>query len=74
MLDRKNNLTITHIPQHKNNLSNNNSKNNQPKKNIQENFDWNNESLLMKISLIDNQIEMLSVTIDKIKKEIIEKL
>jgi len=43
-------------------------------KDIQENFDWNNESLLMKISLIDNQIIILSTTIDTIKKEIIEKL
>jgi len=43
-------------------------------KDIQENFDWNNDSLLMKISLIDNQIKILSTTIDKIKKEIIEKL
>lgn len=43
-------------------------------KDIQENFDWNNDSLLMKISLIDNQIKILSATIDKIKKEIIEKL
>ncbi len=47
-------------------------------KNIQENFDWNDDSISMKMSLIDNQIynqiEMLSVTIDKIKKEIIEKL
>jgi len=42
-------------------------------KDIQENFDWNNDSLLMKISIIDNQIKVLSVTIDKIKKEIIEK-
>ena len=48
MLDRKNDLTITHIPQHKNNLSSNNtnnSKSNQPKKNIQENFNnVNNKS------------------------------
>lgn len=49
MLDRKNDLTITHIPQHKNNLSsnntNNNNKSNQPKKNIQENFNnVNNKS------------------------------
>lgn len=45
MLDRKNDLTITHIPQHKDNLSSNNNKSNQPKKNIQENFNnVNNKS------------------------------
>ncbi len=43
-------------------------------KDIQENFGWNDDSLLMKISLIDNQIKILSTTIDTIKKEIIEKL
>ena len=43
-------------------------------KDIQENFDWSNDSLLMKISLIDSQIEIFSTTIDKIKKEITEKL
>ncbi len=43
-------------------------------KDIQENFDWNNDPLLMKISLIDSQIKVFSATIDKIKKEITEKL
>lgn len=43
-------------------------------KNIQENFDWNNDSLLTKISLIDDQIKVLTTMIDKIKKEINEKL
>ena len=43
-------------------------------KDIQETFDWSNESLLMKILLIDNQIKILSDTIDIVKKEIIEKL
>lgn len=43
-------------------------------KHIQDNFDWNNDSLLMKIQLIDSQIEVLTATINKIKKEINEKL
>lgn len=43
-------------------------------KHIENNFDWNNDSLLKKISLIDSQIEVLTNTIDKIKKEIHEKL
>ncbi len=43
-------------------------------KHIENNFDWNNNSLLKKISLIDSQIEVLTNTIDKIKKEIHEKL
>lgn len=43
-------------------------------KNIEERSDWNKDPLLMKISLIDNQIKILTNTIDKIKQEISEKL
>ncbi|MBI2643190.1 MAG: hypothetical protein HYW92_02665 [Nitrosarchaeum sp.] len=43
-------------------------------KNIEERSDWNKDPLLMKISLIDNQIKVLTTTIDKIKQEISEKL
>ena len=43
-------------------------------KNIEESSDWNKDPLLMKISLIDNQIKVLTTTIDKIKQEISEKL
>ena len=43
-------------------------------KNIEENSDWGRDPLLMKISLIDNQIKVLTTTIDNIKKEISEKL
>lgn len=43
-------------------------------KNIEEISDWNKDPLLMKISLIDNQIKILTNTIDKIKQEISEKL
>lgn len=43
-------------------------------KNIEERSDWNKDPLLMKISLIDNQIKILTTTIDKIKQEISEKL
>ena len=43
-------------------------------KNIEESSDWNKDPLLMKISLIDNQIKVLTTTIDSIKKEISEKL
>lgn len=43
-------------------------------KNIEERSDWNIDPLLMKISLIDNQIKILTNTVDKIKQEISEKL
>lgn len=41
-------------------------------KDVQEEFDWKNETILMKISAIDNQIEVLTTAIDRVKKEIIE--
>lgn len=43
-------------------------------KNTEESSDWNKDPLLMKIQLIDNQIKILTITIDNIKKEISEKL
>jgi hypothetical protein len=43
-------------------------------KNTEESSDWNKDPLLMKIQLIDNQIKILTITIDNIKKEITEKL
>ena len=41
-------------------------------KDVQEKFDWKNDTLLMKISAIDNQIKVLTTAIDKVKKEITE--
>jgi len=43
-------------------------------KDIQDNFDWENDSLIKKISTIDNQIELLNTAVDEIKKEINDKI
>jgi len=43
-------------------------------KNIEGSFDWNKDAIMMKISLIDDQVKVLTTTIEKIKKEIAEKL
>lgn len=43
-------------------------------KDVQENFDWKNDTVLMKISAIDRQIDTLTTAIDGIKKEVIETL
>jgi hypothetical protein len=43
-------------------------------KDVQENFDWKNDTVLMKISAIDKQIDILITTIDGIKKEVMEPL
>ncbi len=43
-------------------------------KDVQENFDWKNDTVLMKISAIDRQIDTLITTIDGIKKEVMEPL
>ena len=42
-------------------------------KNIKEDSDWKNDALLIKISAISNQVEELTTSIVKIKKEINEK-
>lgn len=41
-------------------------------KDVQEKFEWKNDTILMKISAIDNQIKVLTTAIDKVKKEIAE--
>ena len=43
-------------------------------KDIQENFDWKNDTILRKISAIDKQIDTLTTAIDGIKKEVTETL
>jgi len=43
-------------------------------KDVQENFDWKNDTVLMKISAIDRQIDTLTTAIDGIKKEVMEPL
>ena len=43
-------------------------------KDIQGNFNWENDSLIKKISTIDNQIELLNTIIDEVKKEITDKI
>lgn len=43
-------------------------------KDVQENFDWKKDTVLMKISAIDRQIDTLTTAIDGIKKEIKETL
>jgi hypothetical protein len=43
-------------------------------KEIQDNFDWENNSLIKKISAIDNQIELLNTSVDEVKKEITGKI
>lgn len=43
-------------------------------KNIEEISNWNKDALLMKISLIDDQVKVLTTTIEKIKNEISENL
>ena len=43
-------------------------------KDVQENFDWKNDTVLMKISAIDRQIDTLTTAIDGIKKEVMETL
>ncbi|MCE9616843.1 MAG: hypothetical protein K8Q88_00565 [Nitrosarchaeum sp.] len=42
-------------------------------KNIKDDSDWKNDALLMKISVINSQVEGLVISIDKIKKETNEK-
>lgn len=43
-------------------------------KDVQENFDWKKDTVLMKISAIDRQVDALTTAIDGIKKEIKETL
>jgi len=43
-------------------------------KDVQENFDWKKDTVLMKISAIDGQIDILTTAIDGIKKEVKETL
>ena len=42
-------------------------------KNIKEDTDWEKDTILMKISVINSQVEVLTTSIDKIKKEINKK-
>jgi hypothetical protein len=43
-------------------------------KNIEEISNWNKDALMMKISLIDDQVKVLTTTIEKIKNEISKNL
>jgi len=43
-------------------------------KDVQDNFDWKNDTVLMKISAIDGQIDTLTTAIDGIKKEVVDTL